>query len=76
MSNIDLHSIKVLQNRTVQLKTEPTPAMAKKVKSKDLVWFRFSLPVSLEAFGFTREIEFLPHAREREGGRGRGSNRI
>ena len=56
---------KVLQNRTGQPKTEPNRhrRWKKKVKPKASVRFRFSLPVSPEAFGFTREIEFLPRAR-------------
>ena len=76
-----VESTKVLQNRTGQPKTEPNRhrRWQKKFKPKASVRFRFSLPVSPEAFGFTvlpREIEFLPRTREREGGRGRGSNRI
>ena len=74
-----VESTKVLQNRTGHPKTEPNRhrRWQKKVKQKASV--QFSLLVSPEAFSFTvlpREIEFLPHTREREGGRGRGSNRI
>ena len=66
---------KDLQNSTGHPKIEPNRhwRWQKKVKPKAFVRFRFSLPVSPKAFGFTvfpREIEFLPRAREREGERG------
>ena len=72
---------KDFQNSTGHPKTEANQRRwwQKKVKPKASVRFRFSILVSPEAFGFTvfpREIEFLPRAREREGGRGRGSDRI
>ena len=66
---------KDLQNRTGHPKTEPNRHRwwQKKVKLKASVRFQFLRPVSPEVFGFTvftREIEFLPRAREREGERG------
>ena len=69
--------LKVLQNRTRQPKIEPNRhrRWQKKVKPKASVRFRFSLPVSPEAFGFRRF-----HARDRisspregeRGGKGEG----